>query len=91
MPALLFGQLASIAPDLQFHYARMPHEPSIGSLLLGGWAWIVMAYGWRAPAIGVGVTALGLVAVAYLVARPAPDTLAEFPVDTPPLAAAHSR
>jgi len=27
--ALLSGQLLSIAPDLQFRYARMPHEPSM--------------------------------------------------------------
>jgi hypothetical protein len=27
--ALLMGQLLSIVPDLQFRYARMPHEPSM--------------------------------------------------------------
>jgi len=27
--ALLVGQLLSIVPDLQFRYARMPHEPSM--------------------------------------------------------------
>ena len=27
--ALLAGQLASIVPDLQFRFARMPHEPSM--------------------------------------------------------------
>ena len=27
--ALLTGQLLSIVPDLQFRYARMPHEPSM--------------------------------------------------------------
>ena len=27
--ALLLGQLASIVPDLQFRYARMPHEASM--------------------------------------------------------------
>ena len=27
--ALLVGQLASIVPDLQFRFARMPHEPSM--------------------------------------------------------------
>jgi hypothetical protein len=106
VPALLTGQLLSIVPDLQFRYARMPHEPSmdlwlghisihtgpspvlvaLGALLLGGWAWIAMAYGRNAPAIGLGVAALALVAVACVVARPVPDRLAEFPVDTPPLA-----
>ncbi|CAA9338355.1 MAG: hypothetical protein AVDCRST_MAG16-1690 [uncultured Frankineae bacterium] len=29
VPALLAGQLVSIVPDLQFRYARMPHEPSM--------------------------------------------------------------
>jgi hypothetical protein len=29
VPALLGGQLLSIVPDLQFRYARMPHEPSM--------------------------------------------------------------
>ncbi len=29
LPALLVGQLLSIVPDLQFRYARMPHEPSM--------------------------------------------------------------
>ena len=111
VPALLVGQLVSIVPDLQFRYARMPHEPSmdvwlghisihtgpspvlvaLGSLLLGGWAWIAMSYGRKAPALGLGAAALGLVLVACLLARPVPDTLAEFPVDTPPLAGAQQR
>src|SRR5687768_1390312 len=29
LPALLGGQLLSIVPDLQFRWARMPHEPSM--------------------------------------------------------------
>ncbi len=106
VPALLVGQLASIVPDLQFRYARMPHEPSmdvwlghisihtgpspvlvaLGALLLGGWGWIAMTYGRKVPAAALGVATLGLVLGACLLARPVPDTLAEFPLDTPPLA-----
>lgn len=105
--ALLAGQLASIVPDLQFRFARMPHEPSmdvwlghisihtgpspllvaLGALLLGGWAWIASAYDRRRAGAALGVAALLLVAVANLLARPIPQTLAEYPVDTPPAAA----
>ena len=104
--ALVGGQLLSIVPDLQFRYARMPHEPSmdlwlghisihtgpspvlvaLGAVLLGGWAWIASSYDRRPAAVALGVSALALVAVACLVARDLPSTLAEYPTDTPPLA-----
>ena len=103
--ALLVGQLLSIVPDLQFRYARMPHEPSmdlwlghislhtgpspvlvsLGALLIGGWGWIAGAYGRRTPAAALGAGALVLVAVACLLARPVPGTLADYPTDTAPL------
>lgn len=109
--ALLGGQLVSIVPDLQFRFARMPHEPSmdlwlghisvhtgpspvlvaLGALLLGGWAWIASAYARRAAALVLAAGAAGLVVAACLLARPVPDTLAEYPVDTPPLAAVNTR
>ena len=107
VPALLLGQLASIVPDLQFRYARMPHEASmdvwlghisihtgpspvlvgLAALLLGGWAWIASTYDRRRVAGGLGVAALVLVAAACVLARPVPDRLADYPLDTPPLAA----
>ena len=106
--ALVGGQLVSIVPDLQFRFARMPHEPSmdlwlghiaihtgpspvlvaLGAVLLGGWAFIASSYGRSRVGSALGVSALVLVAVACLLARPLPDTLAEYPLDTPPLAAA---
>lgn len=109
--ALLGGQLVSIVPDLQFRFARMPHDVSmdlwlghisihtgpspivvaLAPLLLGGWSWIATAYDRRALGAGLGTAALVLVAVACLVARPLPETLADYPTDTPPLAVAVSR
>lgn len=103
LAALLAGQLLSIVPDLQFRYARMPHEPSmdlwlghisihtgpspvlvaLGTLLLGGWAAIAVAYGRRRPGAALAVAALGLVAVACLLARDAPSRLQDYPLDTP--------
>ena len=106
LPALLIGQLLSIVPDLQFRFARMPHEPSmdlwlghisihtgpspvlvaLAALLVGGWAWVAGAYDRRAVAGALGGVALVLVAGACLLARPVPSTLADYPLDTPPLA-----
>ncbi len=100
--ALLVGQLVSIVPDLQFRFARMPHEPSmdlwlghisihtgpspvlvaLGSLLLGGWAYVAVALGRRRASAALGIGALVLVVAACLLARPIPTSLAEFPLDT---------
>jgi hypothetical protein len=102
VPALLAGQLVSIVPDLQFRYARMPHEPSMDvwlghislhtgpspvllaltALLLGGWGYVAVCASRRR--LGAGLAAAGLVAVAVacLVARPLPTTLADHPLDT---------
>lgn len=106
LAALLAGQLLSIVPDLQFRYARMPHEPTmdlwlghisihtgpspvlvaLAALLVGGCAWVAGAYDRRRVAGLLGVTALVLVAGACLLARPVPGTLADYPLDTAPLA-----
>ena len=111
LAALLAGQLASIVPDLQFRFARMPHEPhmdlwlghisihtgpspvlvALGAVLLGGWSWIASAYGRRVLGGSLGAAALALVAAACLLADPVPTELSEYPVDTPPLAAAEKR
>jgi hypothetical protein len=101
LAALLGGQLLSIVPDLQFRYARMPHEPSmdlwlghislhtgpspvlvaLGAVLLGGWAWIGLAYGRRALAVPLAVAAGVLVAGACVLARDVPTRLADYPND----------
>ena len=106
LPALLVGQLLSIVPDLQFRYARMPHEPSmdlwlghisihtgpspilvaLAALLVGGWAWVAGVCDRRAVAGSLGCVALVLVAGACLLAGPVPSTLADYPLDTAPLA-----
>lgn len=103
--ALLAGQLASVVPDLQFRFARMPHEPSmdlwlghislhtgpspvlvaLGCLLLGGWAHVATTLGRRRVAVPLAVGALVLVAVACLLARPLPTTLADHPADSAPV------
>ena len=106
--ALLVGQLVSIAPDLQFRFARMPHEPSmdvwlghiaihtgpspvlvaLGALLLGGWAHVAVGVGRPRVAVPLAVAGLVLVAVACVLARPLPATLAEYPADSAPVVAA---
>lgn len=111
LAALLAGQLLSIVPDLQFRFARMPHERSmdlwlghislhtgpspvlvaLATVLLGGWAWIAVTYGRRLAGAGLGAAALVLVAGACLVAEPVPTQLSDYPLDTPPLAAAEKR
>ena len=103
--ALVLGQLVSIVPDLQFRFARMPHERSmdvwlghisihtgpspvlvaLGSLLLGGWAYVAVCAARRRTAAALGVAALALVTVACLLAEPYPTTLADFPLDTAPV------
>ena len=103
--ALLAGQLLSIVPDLQFRYARMPHEPSmdlwlghisihtgpspvlvaLGALLLGGWGYVAVCRARRPLAAALATGALVLVAGACLLARPLPQTLADYPLDTPRL------
>ena len=107
VPSLLAGQLLSIVPDLQFRYARMPHEPSmdlwlghisihtgpspvlvaLAAVLLGGWEWIATSYDRTRLGAGLAVGALALAAGAGLLARPVPQQLSDYPLDTPPLAA----
>jgi hypothetical protein len=106
--ALLAGQLASIVPDLQFRFARMPHEPSmdlwlghislhtgpspvlvaLGALLLGGWAHLAATLDRRRLAAPLAVAALVLVVAAGVLARPLPETLADYPADSAPVLAA---
>ena len=101
LPALLLGQLLSIVPDLQFRYARMPHEPSmdlwlghisvhtgpspvlvaLGALLLGGWGYVAVCLSRRRLGPALALTGVVLVAVACLLARPLPTTLADYPAD----------
>jgi hypothetical protein len=101
VPALLLGQLLSIVPDLQFRYARMPHEPSmdlwlghisvhtgpspvlvaLGALLLGGWGYVAVCLGRRRLGPALALAGVVLVAVACLLARPLPTTLADYPAD----------
>ena len=63
--ALLVGQLLSIVPDLQFRYARMPHEPSMdlwlghislhtgpSPVLVSLSALVLGGWGWIAAAYG---------------------------------------
>ena len=102
LPALLLGQLLSIVPDLQFRYARMPHEPSmdlwlghisvhtgpspvlvaLGALLLGGWGYVAVCLARRRLGAVLALAGIVLVAVACLLARPLPPTLADYPADT---------
>ena len=101
LPALLLGQLLSIVPDLQFRYARMPHEPSmdlwlghisvhtgpspvlvaLGALLLGGWGYVAVCLRRRRLGPALALAGIVLVAVACLLARPLPATLADYPAD----------
>ena len=105
--ALLGGQVASIVPDLQFRFGRMPHEPSmdlwlghislhtgpspvlvaLGCLLLGGWAHVAVTLDRRRLAVPLAVGAMVLVAVACVLARPLPTTLADHPADSAPVVA----
>ena len=71
--ALLVGQLLSIVPDLQFRYARMPHEPSMdlwlghislhtgpSPVLVSLGALLLGGWGWIAGAYGRRVAAAAL-------------------------------
>ena len=71
--ALLVGQLLSMVPDLQFRYARMPHEPSMdlwlghislhigpSPVLVSLGALLLGGWGWIAAAYGRRVPAAAL-------------------------------
>ena len=81
--ALLAGQLASIVPDLQFRFGRMPHEPSMdlwlghislhtgpSPVLVSLGALLLGGWGWMASAYGrrLPATALGTGALVLVTA-----------------------
>ena len=67
---------------ISIHTGPSPVLVALGSLLLGGWAYAGAATGRRAVGIGLAVSALVLVTVACLLARPVPSSLADYPLDT---------
>lgn len=93
VPDLLFryGRMPHMASmdlyvgHISIHTGPSPVLVALGSLLLGGWAWVAAAYVRRRLAAGLAVGAGGLVLVACLLAFPVPTSLAEYPLDTPPV------
>ena len=71
---------------ISIHTGPSPVLVALAALLVGGWAWVAGAYDRRAVAGALGGAALVLVAGACLLARPVPSTLADYPLETPPLA-----
>jgi hypothetical protein len=69
---------------ISIHTGPSPILVALGSVLLGGAAYVAGEYGRRRLAVGAAVTTGVLVLVACLLAAPVPSTLAEFPADTPP-------
>jgi hypothetical protein len=76
---------------ISIHTGPSPVLVALGAVLLGGWAWIASSYDRRRLAVGFGLASLALVAGACLAAREVPERLADYPLDTPPLAAAEPR
>lgn len=72
---------------ISIHTGPTPMIVAVAVLLLGGWAYVAVAFGRRLTAAALGVGALVLLTVACLVARPLPARLSDFPTDTAPLAA----
>jgi len=70
---------------ISIHTGPSPVLVALGSLLLGGWAYIGAATGRRAAGSALGVGALVLVTVACLLARPVPTSLEDYPRDTAPV------
>lgn len=68
---------------ISIHTGPSPVLVALASLLLGGWAWVVGAYGRRGPAAALAVGGLLLVLVACLGARDVPTRLQDYPLDTP--------
>ena len=73
---------------ISIHTGPSPVLVALGSLLLGGWAYMAMAAGRRAVGTGLAVGALVLVTGACLLARPVPETLQDYPLDTARVVAA---
>ena len=67
---------------ISIHTGPSPVLVALGSLLLGGWAWTATAYDRRRLGLALGVSSLGLVLVACLLADEIPTRLADFPLDT---------
>lgn len=67
---------------ISIHTGPSPVLVALGSLLLGGWAYVGTATGRRLLGGALAVGALAVVTGACLLARPVPTTLADFPRDT---------
>ena len=73
---------------IAIHTGPSPVLVALATLLLGGWGWVAAAYRRRWFASALSVTALVLLLIACLVARPLPSRLSDFPHATAPLGAA---
>ncbi|MFP5218495.1 MAG: hypothetical protein ACLGIG_01980 [Actinomycetes bacterium] len=69
---------------ISIHTGPSPTLVALGSLLLGGWAFVAAAYARRLPATAIAVGAAALVTVACLLAAPVPTSLEEYSTDTAP-------
>ena len=69
---------------ISIHTGPSPTLVALGSVLLGGAAYVASDADRRRTAIAGALAAGLLVLVACLLADPIPTTLAEFPADTPP-------
>jgi hypothetical protein len=67
---------------ISIHTGPSPVLVALAAVLLGGCGWTAVSYDRRRAGAALGGAALVLVAVACLVARDLPATLAEVPLDT---------
>jgi hypothetical protein len=71
---------------ISLHTGPSPVVVALGSLLLGGWSYVAVTLDRRRLAVPLALGGLVLVAVACVLARPLPATLADYPADSAPVA-----
>ena len=71
---------------ISIHTGPSPVLVALGSLLLGGWAYLAAELDRRRIGCALAAAAAALVVVACLVAAPGPTTLSGFPTETAPAA-----